>query len=832
MKHVALLSLICALPLTATNAQDLASEAAPGSSLSVAEGFQVELVYSVPSDKEGSWVAMAVDSSGRLVTSDQYGKLYRVTLPAISGKEVQVQPINVDVGMAQGLLCAFDSLYVMVNGKGAGLYRVRDTDGDDQYDQVKLLRSINGGGEHGPHAIVLSPDKRSLYVCGGNHTDLPNPEASLVPRTWSEDQLLPRMWDARGHAAGKLAPGGWIARTDPEGSKFELNSIGFRNEYDIAFNTEGELFTYDADMEWDVGTPWYRPTRVNHCTSGSEFGWRSGTGKWPASYPDSLGSVVDIGPGSPTGIAFGTGARFPHQYQRALFISDWSYGIIYAVHMTPHGSSYIGEKEPFVSAAPLPATDIVINPHDGAMYFTIGGRRAQSGLYRVAYVGDQPTTPAPSEMTGRKARQIRKSLESLHYAGAEGAVEKAWPHLASEDRAIRYAARIALEHQPVAEWEAKALAETDPVTKTYAIIALARSAQRHADLLQKAVASLLTTPWAEQSDSGKIDLMRALSLCFMRLGPEDGGLPASLRESVTSYLTDHFPASDFALNRELSQLLVYLQAPGTSARTITLLEQAPTQEEQVHYALVLRALTEGWTLEERKRYFRWFNEAGAARGGASFGGFLKNIREEAIATLDESEKTQLAEILSVRPKPKEAVAVTRTELVRRWTMDDLLPAVQNDSRQRDFEKGKTHFTEAGCYKCHRMAGDGGITGPDLTGAGRRFDHRALLESILEPSKTISDQYQSSQFVLETGKIVTGRVVNLAGKNISVMENMLDPGNHTRVDRSQIERVVPSTVSMMPTGLLDTFQKEEILELLAYLRAGADPGHASFQRSGQ
>ena len=78
-----------------------------------------------------------------------------------------------------------------------------------------------------------------------------------------------------------MAPGGWIAQVSPDGQDWQLVANGFRNEYDIAFSPEGELFTYDADMEWDVGSPWYRPTRVNHVTSGAEFGWRSGTGKWP-----------------------------------------------------------------------------------------------------------------------------------------------------------------------------------------------------------------------------------------------------------------------------------------------------------------------------------------------------------------------------------------------------------------------------------------------------------------------------------------------------------------------------------------------------------------------
>jgi len=77
---------------------------------------------------------------------------------------------------------------------------------------------------------------------------------------------------------------------------------GFRNSYDIAFNTEGELFTFDSDMEWDMGAPWYRPTRIVHCVSGGDYGWRSGSGVWPAYYPDSLPPMNDIGPGSPTGV--------------------------------------------------------------------------------------------------------------------------------------------------------------------------------------------------------------------------------------------------------------------------------------------------------------------------------------------------------------------------------------------------------------------------------------------------------------------------------------------------------------------------------------------------
>ena len=369
----------------------------PPQTFQLLPGFQVELLYTVPRGTQGSWVCIAFDKKGRLIASDQGNQgLYRITPAALPGQsgpeETIVEKLDVPMTSAHGMLFAFDSLYVSANGgPGSGLYRLRDTNGDDQFDEVTKLKSFQGGGEHGPHSLRLSPDGKSIVVIAGNHTNLPqNLDASRIPTNWNEDLLLPRQWDARGHAAGKLAPGGWIAQTDPDGKHWELLSMGYRNPFDFAFNTEGDMFAYDADMEWDYGTPWYRPTRVVHATSGSEFGWRSGTGKWPTYYADSLPPAVDIGPGSPVGVAFGYGTNFPAKYQHALYCLDWTFGTMYAVHFTPSGSSYTAVKEEFLSRTPLPLTDVAIGP-DGAMYFMIGGRGAQSELYRVTYRGSEFT---------------------------------------------------------------------------------------------------------------------------------------------------------------------------------------------------------------------------------------------------------------------------------------------------------------------------------------------------------------------------------------------------------------------------------------------------------
>ena len=284
------------------------ANATPPSAIKVAPGFKVDLLYTVPKEEQGSWVALTIDHKGRLIAGDQYGSLYRITLPgtnstagtkverlAVTLPSVSTKPdYNADMKEdtpkkgnkaaaelpaigAHGLLYAFDSLYVMVGevANKRGLWRLRDTDGDDQYDQVEFLREMKGGGEHGPHSLALSPDGKSIYFANGNHTDLPEHLDTSRPVRWDEDHLLPRMWDARGHAKNKYSPGGYIARTDPAGKSVELFAIGFRNQFDLAFDQNGELHTYDSDMEWDQGTPWYVPTRINHVVDAGDYGWQS-----------------------------------------------------------------------------------------------------------------------------------------------------------------------------------------------------------------------------------------------------------------------------------------------------------------------------------------------------------------------------------------------------------------------------------------------------------------------------------------------------------------------------------------------------------------------------
>jgi len=614
------------------------------------------------------------------------------------------------------------------------------------------------------------------------------------------------------------APGGWVARVSPDGRDWEVVATGFRNHYDIAVSPEGELFTYDSDMEWDVGTPWYRPTRVNHVVSGGEFGWRTGTGPWPDWYPDSVGAVVDIGPGSPTGVAFGTHAAFPEKYQRALFLCDWRHGTIYAVHLTPSGATYTGTPERFISAAPLPVSDIVVNPTDGAMYFTIGGRRTQSALYRVTYTGTASMArPAEVSAAASGLRQLRKELESLHAPGTTEAVDRAWPHLGHSDRSIRYAARTAIELTPTADWTARALANAaNPDARINALLAVARCGTKAvADPL---FAALLDVEDEALTASQRLDLVRVIGLALLRVGSRSTDTTATL----AARLDGRYPSRSPALDRELCRLLVHLGHPAVARKTLDLLSQAATQEDQVHYAYCLRALEGPWTIDERREYFGWFAKATRLRGGFSFADFLKNIRQQAIQRLNDAERAALADVLEVEPATDLPVVESESRpFVRAWTVDDLLPDVQHGLSGRDFENGRRMLRLAACFKCHRFAGEGGAVGPDLTAVARRYDTRALLESIIEPSRVISDQYEASVFVLASGRSVVGRVVALNEDVISVCENMLDPGRLTLIRRDEIDERHVSPVSTMPAGLINHLHRNDVLDLVGYLQSGGD-----------
>ncbi|MDG2125508.1 MAG: DUF1080 domain-containing protein, partial [Verrucomicrobiales bacterium] len=783
--------------------------ATPVSRITAPEDFNVELLYSVPGGEQGSWVNLTSDDKGRIYASDQYGVLYRFTPPA-SGKTLKpadIEKVPVDIRAVNGMLFAFGALYVGVNDyerkMTSGLYRITDSDGDDQLDKAELLRAMEARGDHGVHAIVLTPDKNGLYlICGNNVEVTEAAPTSPVKPLWDDDHLLPRMPDGRGHNRDRLAPGGIIYRVTPDGKSFEIYSSGYRNIYDASLNKDGELFTYDADMEYDFNTPWYRPTRINHVVSGSEYGWRNGAGKYPEFYVDNLPASLNIGPGSPTGTTFGYGAKFPAKYQEAFYVLDWSWGKIYACHLEPSGSTYTATKEEFVTGGPLPVTDAIIHA-DGSMYFAIGGRRVQSGLYRVSYTGSESTKPVDLTARSTPERDLRHKLEAFHGKQVPSAAQTVWPHLSSDDRFIRAAARTALEHQPVKTWRKKTRAERNPTAQLEALLALTRvtSAEPDNKNRDQILTALLNRDYAKLSPENRLAYARLIQIVLNRFDDPD----SATKEKIIAKLDPAYPADSFEENWLLTETLAYLQAPDTAAKAMDLIEAAPSQEPQMEYARSLRFLKTGWTKELRQRQLNWFLRAANYNGGASFAKFIEFIRNDSLATFTDAEKAEHAELIAKKPEQKSAIELSGAIFAGRtptmWKLDDLSSAAQNGMQDRDFDNGRKMFAAAACFACHRFGNAGGMTGPDLTGSGGRYSPHDLLDQIINPSKEINEQFAPIIVTRDNGEVLSGVVVNLNGDHITINTDLSDPNQRVNVDRKTVASIEPSKTSLMPPNLL-------------------------------
>ena len=793
--------------------------------ITLLRGFKAELVRSAQPE-EGSWISMAFDPQGRLTLAREKRGLIRLSKPLTpTGGEVEI--IEDTLLECRGLLYAHDALYVNANNS-KGFYRLRDTNGDGRFDEVKLLLRTGGSVGHGRNHVVAGPDG-SIYLVHGNNVKLAESVTANSPLAhYQNDALIPCPFDDALFDGDVTLPAGHILRMDPKEQRFELFAGGFRNPLDIAFNHDGEMFTFDADMEWDVGSPWYRPNRVNHVISGADFGWRRGTAKWPDYLPDTVMSTVDIGLASPTGIEFGYASRFAPPYNQALFMADWAYGRILAVHSRPSGASYTGKAELFASGRPLNVTDLTFGP-DGAMYFITGGRGTQSGLYRISYIGPpvEATAKTRSELrqeaAASAARALRRRLETLHTAtaGSKRAVDFIWPHLGHSDPWIRHAARVALEHQDLQLWQARALAESRTGIALTACLALARVGEQQIQLPLLERLNQLLRP--KLSEAQELQALRVLEVVCARMGRPSPELATAIRAKLDSL----YPSHDWHLNHRLCPLLVYFQSPSVTTKTLELLAHGERPEDFMQYLFSLRGTDGNWTLSQREAYFCALDVAEQKPGARDYYSVLKRVRDEVTARLTPREREALKPMLTGREKTLQLNTNTSPDrFVREWRMEDFNS--NEPLRARSFANGKAAFTKAQCIVCHRFGNEGGVIGPDLTGVGSRFDGRALLESILEPSKVIDEKFRNTIFTMKNGSTLTGTVEREDEQKVIVREGPFT-SQPAELLKANITGREPSPISPMPAGLINVLGREDILDLIAFLRSGGSGDDAAFKR---
>ncbi|HRH95367.1 MAG TPA: c-type cytochrome, partial [Prosthecobacter sp.] len=215
----------------------------------------------------------------------------------------------------------------------------------------------------------------------------------------------------------------------------------------------------------------------------------------------------------------------------------------------------------------------------------------------------------------------------------------------------------------------------------------------------------------------------------------------------------------------------------------------------------------------------------------SFTIFVDFIRKDSLATFTPEENAQFAELIAKKPEAKSAIENVGAMFAGRtptmWTLEELSTAAQTGLKGRSFENGRKMFTAAACYTCHRFGNAGGMTGPDLTGAGGRYSPHDLLDNIINPSKVINEQFVPIIVTKNDGSIMSGVVVNLSGDGVTLNTDLTDPNQRVNVDRKEVKSIELSTVSPMPPMLLAMLKKDEILDLLAYVLSGGNKEHAMF-----
>jgi putative heme-binding domain-containing protein len=743
-------------------------------------GFEVELLKN-SAKGEGSWISCAFDPEGRLSIGREDAGIWRFTFSKKGRGISKTEMINRTLKENRGLLYAHGALYVNAN-VSKGIYRLRDTNGDGKFDEEKLLRATPGGVGHGRNALALGPDGL-IYAIMGDSVELPKDGGDYTsPRRRKQKVFRPN----EGH----------VLRFDKEGRLPEIFCAGLRNPYGIHFNAEGEAFTFDADAEFDMGAPWYRPTQVKHLTRGADFGWRAVTRSWPPyfpDHPDNAQPVLDIGKSSPTGVKFGTRSHFPADYKKAFFILDWTYGRILAVHLAPNGSGYRGRAEVFLRGRPLNVTDLDFGP-DGAMYFVTGGRGTQSALYRVRYIG--PNTQPPAQTTQQGARALMAHLLRTERKRATSLVGAFPPGVFAEDPLIRYTARISLEHR-------KQFAFIARDRDSFIALATAQSAAGQSPLLLDKLLSSSLISFTEPQLLEMINLFSAQA--------------ETLKDAAL--LRKFFPSQSLAINRQLALLLIRLGDGRATGVAMKLLREAETSRDKLLYLFALRTAQLGWTRELRREYFQQISAARQLRGGRGLPGFINKIHKDAVSHLPEAETKALAKVIELKPKLPPLPDLSARKLVKAWMMKDFGGELKLPAK---FEEGSKLFDQALCSRCHRVGTQGFAVGPDITQVGGRFGARDILEAILDPSKAVAENYQTHVLTLTDGKVLAGMIVpqlDYRARALLLAPNPLDASKTIEVAKGKLKSHERSAVSLMPPGLVNTLTRKEVLTLVAWLQNG-------------
>ncbi len=155
------------------------------------------------------------------------------------------------------------------------------------------------------------------------------------------------------------------------------------------------------------------------------------------------------------------------------------------------------------------------------------------------------------------------------------------------------------------------------------------------------------------------------------------------------------------------------------------------------------------------------------------------------------------------------------KFVKDWTIADLQDHVPQSAAGRSLQRGAELFNSSGCAQCHRIGDGRGGIGPSLIGIAERNKPAEILESILAPSAKIDYKYADTILLTVDGHAFQGRIDSETDDAI-VLRSTGTFTEPVAIATKDIEQRMLSKVSSMPGGIVNHLQRDELLDLLAYV----------------
>ncbi len=339
----------------------------------------------------GGSYAMTFDGEGRLLVGDGTA-VRRLVDDNGDGVFDRFEVIATGLGVRgpQGLLVYGDRLYA-VGGDGIQLFEGYGSAGVPIH-KGRIGERFKTGGDHDAHAILRGHDGWLYFVAGNG--------AGVTNRLHITEATSPARREREAS----------VFRISPDGRKWECLGSGGRNPPSLGMNYLGELFSFDSDMEWHVGLPWYRPVRLNHWAIGGDQGWHD-VGAYPPYYLDCLPGILEAGRGSPNWGAFYEHTQLPARYRDAFLVCDYRWkresddqyatsGRLVAFFLKREGAGWKASMETLARPRPeardadgkpisFALVDVAIAP-DGSLFLS----EHNQGIWRICVSRSSGTLPA------------------------------------------------------------------------------------------------------------------------------------------------------------------------------------------------------------------------------------------------------------------------------------------------------------------------------------------------------------------------------------------------------------------------------------------------------